>query len=106
MGVDPKDPKLVQSIIEEKEKQIKLLKKNLKILGITQVQLEELIILQMEKDKEFQEIQNIKKHLVECQKENSYLKTENEELKRKNKELQSITIHETKDPSKALAKAL
>ena len=68
--VDPKDPKLVQGILDENEKQIQLLKKMLKIHGTSHVQLDELIALQMEKDKKYQEMQKIKEHLVEYQKDN------------------------------------
>ena len=75
LGVDPKDSKPVQSIINEKEKEIHLFKKKLIITGTKHVQSGELIILQMEKDKQFQKMKNIKEHLEEFQKGNSNLKT-------------------------------
>lgn len=81
LRVDPKDPKPVKSILDEKENQIQLIKKKLKILNTAHVQQEELIALQMEKYKHYQEIQ---KHMKKYKKENEGLNIENEELKRNN----------------------
>ena len=56
MGSNPQDIKTVQSLFKEKDTQIKVLKKKIKIPDIDHVQTQEIQVMQQEKDQLAQQI--------------------------------------------------
>ena len=72
-GVQPKEKQLVKKLLDEKEKVIKSLKKQLKIPVTDHPQIEELVELQKERDVFEQEALNLKAKVLQLTQEKEQL---------------------------------